>query len=194
MPNQYDRPDAQPSLVKSSLRELKALIDLLSGLYMKMSTRLWLDRLNKEKYSNIPGETGNIGDSLEEYFERTAADPSASVSATPAESHWDEAPHRPAVIPADQSIVSRLARFFRRKNRPGHLPPQLGEKLQSSALEHINKAMRLSRQGNREGAKLHARLAEDAMREAGRYMQDDAYLDFKQKVETRLKSMGVRRV
>jgi len=194
MSNEYDSPDSQPSLMKSSLRELKALIDLLSGLYMKISNRLWRDRLDTEKYSNIAGETGKLGDSLEEHFEKTAADPSDSISATPADSNWDEAPDRSAVIPTEGSIASRLGRFFRRKNRPGHLPPRLGEKLQSSALGHINKAMRLSRQGNREGAKLHARLAEDSMREAGRYMQDDAYLEFKQRVETRLKSMGVRRV
>lgn len=55
--------------------------------------------------------------------------------------------------------------------------PYLGEKLKDSTWSHIHAAQLQARQGNTINAKLHAGIANDALKEAAHYMSDKDYKD-----------------
>ena len=53
--------------------------------------------------------------------------------------------------------------------------PYMGEKLKDSTWTHIHAAQLQARQGNISNAKLHAGIANDALKEAAHYMSEDDY-------------------
>lgn len=53
--------------------------------------------------------------------------------------------------------------------------PYMGEKLKESTWSHIHAAQLQARQGNIDIAKLHAGIANDALKEASHYMSEDDY-------------------
>ena len=53
--------------------------------------------------------------------------------------------------------------------------PYMGEKLKESTWSHIHAAQLQARQGNINNAKLHAGIANDALKEAAHYMNEDDY-------------------
>jgi len=55
--------------------------------------------------------------------------------------------------------------------------PYLGDKLKDSTWSHIHAAQLQARQGNTINAKLHAGIANDALKEAAHYMSDKDYQD-----------------
>jgi len=55
--------------------------------------------------------------------------------------------------------------------------PYLGDKLKDSTWSHIHAAQLQARQGNTINAKLHAGIANDALKEAAYYMSDKDYQD-----------------
>jgi hypothetical protein len=55
--------------------------------------------------------------------------------------------------------------------------PYLGDKLKDSTWSHIHTAQLQARQGNTINAKLHAGIANDALKEAAHYMSDKDYQD-----------------
>ena len=92
------------------------------------------------------------------------------------------------------SKVSRrfgaLARFFKReKPRSSVLQPHLSEKLKKSIREHINTALRFARQGDVSSAKIHANLANNALKEIAHYMSEEEYASFEAEVEKRLEEI-----
>jgi hypothetical protein len=67
--------------------------------------------------------------------------------------------------------------------------PRISEQLQSKTMEHINIALILAAEGNRDGVKLHIDLANSAMHTASRFMGHEDYKIFEEKVESRVKSI-----
>ena len=57
-------------------------------------------------------------------------------------------------------------------------------------MDHINKAISFARTGNEKAARIHADLAESAMKTAGRYMSDEEYSRFREEVEARMRVKG----
>ena len=55
--------------------------------------------------------------------------------------------------------------------------PYMGEKLKESTWSHLHAAQLHARQGNIDNAKLHAGIANDALKEAAHYMSEDDYKD-----------------
>jgi hypothetical protein len=156
-------------------------------------------RLNARQESTEPKEGVPIGDLLGDHIDKTAA-----ASAKPDTSATGEKPAAP--VPATESrpiasarkagqgrsgsgLFGALSKYFSRHRGSAHVEPFMREKMRSNTLDHINKAMVLAKRGDAQGAKIHAGLAENAMRTAGEYMSDEEYRQFKEKVETRLKSV-----
>lgn len=67
--------------------------------------------------------------------------------------------------------------------------PRIAEQLQSKTMEHINIALILAAEGNRDGVKLHIDLANSAMQTASRFMGHEECNIFEEKVENRVKSI-----
>lgn len=82
----------------------------------------------------------------------------------------------------------QLSSYFSRQALIGK-HPHMDEKMCSSAMQHINLALHLAGQGNKEGAKVRIHLAESAMHTASRFMTHEDYERFEQKVEHRLQEI-----
>jgi hypothetical protein len=67
----------------------------------------------------------------------------------------------------------------------------VGEKIKSRALEHMNKALLLARQGDRVNARLHADIANSAVKEAARFMTEGEYGEFVDLIKERLSKFKV---
>ena len=67
--------------------------------------------------------------------------------------------------------------------------PYLGEKLKDSTWSHIHAAQLQARQGNIINAKLHAGIANDALKEAAHYMSDKDYKDLCDEVTAIFKNL-----
>lgn len=95
--------------------------------------------------------------------------------------------------PAIPGLFGALSQRFARHRSQAKLEPFMAEKMRANTLDHVNKALGLARQGNAQGARIHARLAETAMETAGEYMSDGEYSQLKETVEARFHSSSSHR-
>jgi len=70
------------------------------------------------------------------------------------------------------SSVSRPKKIYKSKITPD---PYMGDKLKDSAWSHIHAALLHARQGEAITAKLHADIANEALKEAAHYMSEEDY-------------------
>ena len=91
------------------------------------------------------------------------------------------------VIPTDPELNE--IREYNRTKVARRQQPHISDQLQSKTMEHINIALILAAEGNRDGAKLHIDLANSAMHTASRFMNHEDYKAFEVKVETRVRSI-----
>jgi hypothetical protein len=172
------------------LFDLGGLLDSLYRLYLQISHRLLDGRLEFNDTPTSPRDV-NIGSKLDRRLADVAAvageqDGDKSAAAVGAASAARPVPQRPEGRVG--GLRGMLVRGFRR--RPVTRSQQhLGEKMQASTWEHINKAHLAARQGKLETARMHAGLAQNAMETASRYMRDEEYEAFKTDVEARIHSI-----
>lgn len=86
------------------------------------------------------------------------------------------------------SDLGQLGQYNIRKAILNH-HPHIDEQLRSSTMEHINLALHLAREGNKDSARLHIELAQSALHTASRFMSHEEYELFEQKVEHRLEAI-----
>jgi hypothetical protein len=65
--------------------------------------------------------------------------------------------------------------------------------MQTNTLNHINKALRLAKQGNSQGAYIHAELADNGLKMASEHMSTMEYVAFRTVVMQRLETVGRKR-
>lgn len=189
-------PDSRPQKRVSLVDELQALIHSLQTLYLQISSRLLYSRMVTKSEPTASRESPQIQDLLANRINRAAAtseetaradtekEPALTVPAStggsiPPTGARDPGHTRP-------TLFNALSGYFTRRRSSVHFHPFMREKMQANTLEHINKALALARQGHAQGARIHAELAESAMKTAGEYMSDDEYHRFRDDVETRL--------
>jgi len=180
------------------MTELRALLNALRDLYLSMGTRLLNKRMQPPSSSPTAGSNTNIADSMRNHIEQTAAqtatseqsdpnaDSPAGVQATAGKAA-SGGRNQEALRPG---LFDGLARRFRRNRQAGKLEPHLREKMRANTFAHINKSMRFARQGKSEAAKIHAELAESAMKTASEYMTEEEYRAFEQHVKEKLAAIG----
>jgi len=176
--------------------ELQTLLSSLLGLYSQVSSRLLSSRMSTQQGPATPREGLPIVDLLDHHIEQTAAaaQQSRSTASDEAASATPAAPESRSIAAAGKTgprrsgsgIFGALSSHFGRHRNATHSEPLLREKMRANTLEHINRARVLAKRGDAKGAKVHAALAESAMRTAGEYMSDEEYRQFKEEVETRL--------
>ena len=82
--------------------------------------------------------------------------------------------------------VKELSRYFKSGPGGGDLHPDIEEKLEHSAWEHIHTAIRHARQGNFSGAKMHVDIACSACHELAHYKTDEQYQAFLREVDLQI--------
>ena len=170
---------------------LQALIETLHRMMISVSERLRHVHIHHRKQMEHAKSSydiwAKIGSRIEQIHtesqERPAMDPQVSEPARPGQS--SARPYDTHVAPGR---FSALSKYYTRKTIAEH-HPHMDEVLRNRTMEHISSALQMARKGNRDGAKLHVNVAENAMHTASRFMNHDDYEAFERHVEQRLESL-----
>lgn len=185
------------------LDELHGLLDSLLTLYWRARAMLLESRLRETQEAAGPPRKSDIEATLGHYIDRTvpaieAPEPAGSgKTERPAASPPKAKPAEPrrqvkVAITAPSGALGGLAKYLRGRSRAAVIRPHLGEKLQQRTWEHIASAVKHAQRGKKDGARLHATLAENAMTEASRYMAPARYDAFEKGVKEKLRTLEGR--
>ena len=82
-----------------------------------------------------------------------------------------------------------LSDYLQTRDRLTAVQPHLGDQMRESTWKHLVASMRLAQQGDEKGAKVHAELAHNAMKEASIYLTEEEYAAFEAEVKERLATL-----
>ena len=99
-------------------------------------------------------------------------------------------PYSPEKTPSSGMGVGELSVHFRNSHIHSALFCDVGERLISSTWEHIDASLRTAREGDVKMAKLHIDLANNAFKEAARYLPAPLYASFSQDVKKALEQIN----
>ena len=161
-------------------RLLRALHELYHKLY-HMDLRKRINFYNRNTGTN---KSPDISASLTKHIDKLApaskpTSPGATSTATARFSKRASKPdntklpnHQPGWLNKVVSSIIRPKKIFTSKITPD---PYMGDKLKDSTWSHIHKALLYARQGEANTAKLHADIANEALKEAAHYMSEEDY-------------------
>lgn len=78
---------------------------------------------------------------------------------------------------------SEFAQHLKQRKSSSVTQPHIGDSLKASAWEHIHTAIRHAKQGEIDSAKLHTKIAGQALDEAGHYLNDADYAELVYQIE-----------
>jgi len=184
--------------------ELKSLIDTLQDLQKKISAKLLEERMRPPEVSGAIRDGADIDSLLMSCIDSSVRDASAArdvgkspqTETTEPEGGENESGGTRVEPESTREAFLRpneLSEHLKRQVSTRELDQRMGKKLQANTLEHINRALRLAKQGNREGAYIHAELAEKAMNLACEYLSEMEYEAFRRDVEEWLEAAAGKR-
>jgi len=74
-------------------------------------------------------------------------------------------------------IETEFAKYLKERKHSLVTNPYIGNKLKESVWEHIHSTIRYARQGDVDTAKLHSKIAANALEESGHYLNNEDYSD-----------------
>jgi hypothetical protein len=173
--------------------EIKTLIGTLQALYSRLAQMVIGVRGQAGPKKGGGGSEQGVENLLSERMEKLVA-----VSEREGKGFKGEATpgtlHSPPSVGAQRShrrppegaAEPEFTQHFHDRGADELVGASVGEKIKSRALEHMNKALLLARKGDRENARLHADIANSAVKEAARYMSEGEYGEFVNLVKERL--------
>jgi len=174
---------------------LKKLMDSLQVLYSRLSTLILnrrMERYRKERSVHLDKQ---ILTALHDIFEKTSnpenlqagADNGGPEELVSRESNTDPKAKRSnaAAAASHSDLSSHLHSNLSKSSDSGHL----GEKLKASAWDHIHTSLRTAREGKSDLAKMHAGLANEALRQASHHMTDEEYIELKTSILEELQKL-----
>lgn len=192
----------EQSLVKRGLpdRDLGILLGILRRLHHQIRALLWQTWMDKHRPTETPRADVDIANRMRDHLERAAAEAGKGAGHN-ADPRDHDRPYRTPLRGRGQNkhkldgkdLPLTATEFSRHLQNTGGgrvmEPRLLGERMQKSTLEHINQALLLARSGDTAGAKLHAGLAENAMKTAAHHMAPASFASFSAAVEERLRTL-----
>lgn len=187
--------EPQTSAAPISSSALHRLLEDLQGLMREIRRRVCDDRRRYHASRNqqqIPNS--NVGDIINRYVaacsrkqdasNATGQHPTTVEHAAPPSTPVDRTQH--LVIDPTSATNRELSGHFHRNG----LPSPLAERFRHSAWDHIHAAIRLAKSNDVGGARLHAQLADNSLKEAARYMEEQEYQRFIDEFEDSLERIA----
>ncbi len=182
--------------------ENNALFSSLQKLYSRVMLRAYDARTQAYRKNGQGAQEHDISTSLTGQLDKLAASGAAAASnGAPPVSRQPRSP-APARTPvpsrkrtdSEQELVTRTLEGLSRDLKSGHTgavsQPAMSHKLKSSAWTHLHAAVRLARQGDVAASKVHADIANQALKEVAHYMTDTDYAAFVAEVESELSDIA----
>ena len=158
----------------------------LHALFLNLAHDLHLRQLKNSQLSE-PKEAMDLWGQLSEYIENVKV---VEVENPPLElvqqSASSEAGSRKPVVPQPAIRHENPAQHLLESIRVTE-HPRIKEQMYRSAMDHINTAYLLAHHGDKSGAKLHIELSENAVHTASRFMGDEEYKQFQEKILNRIR-------
>jgi len=166
-----------------SKQGINRLLYNLYKLYYKLCDRDLRKRMSIYHRNTSANDTPDISTSVKNNFDKLAPDSkpsSAAASSVAVKSSNKSAKPSSEKQPSTQPgwLNKVVSGFNRPKNKfASKIAPNqyMGEKLKDSTWSHIHTALLHARQGDVSNAKLHADIANDALKEAAHYMTEEDY-------------------
>jgi hypothetical protein len=168
----------------TSSQKDKSLLGSLRKLFSSI-VMLHMQNLARPKRKGVAeGVPQNVMSSLSECIEKlaeNAARDAGTAASLPAGTVGnsevrDSAPLMPVSSP--QMEVGRLSVFFRNAHRHSAVSLDAGDRLMQHTWEHIHASIRIAHQGDVKTARLHVELANNAFKEASRYLSPPVHERF----------------
>lgn len=176
----------------------RSLLTDLKRLYSHISLSLLNKRMGAY-HKDIPTVSSqDVSARLSDQIEKLAASEQSRPKSEPGGNEVTEESLTEPVLdsepdkPRKKTVLGRIANVFSHylKGRAGNeLNPQLSEKLKNSVWTHLHTALRHARQGEVVTAKLHADIANHALKEVAHYMSQDGYVEFSAEVDKMLEQI-----
>lgn len=176
-------------------RDLGILLNVLHRLHHQIKALLWRTWMDKHRPGEAPRAEVAIATRMRAHLEQAAAEAARAAEEENGESATTHrargrTPRRKSETKHNVLMATEFSRHLQRTGGGRILEPRLlGERMQKSTLEHINQALGLARAGDTAGAKLHAGLAENAMKTAAHHMSPAGFAAFSATVEERLRAL-----
>jgi len=152
---------------------IKTLLLALQKLYSRMASRVLHHRMSSTRKAS-PAETEHdIAAMLSDHISELAATSESNIKdgipsqASPSTS-----------TPKASGKLSGLAKYFRRRPSTPLMQRHVGAKIKKRARDHIYSSLLLASEGDAEAARIHANIADLAMKESANYMSAEEYATF----------------
>lgn len=165
-----------------------SILRRLQRLYTRLVLQILHQRMQSYRKSHHARPDQEISTVLYDYIDKAPApvtETSPESRAPLAQTHAQTtAPHSSSPIQTDEppSIMTMtrdgLALLFQKMSTGPTIDPAMNDKLKKSAWDHIHAVHRFTRQGDRTSARLHANIANNALKEAAHFMSEDDYAVF----------------
>lgn len=176
--------------------EQGSLLQTLQWLRSRMLQLLFSNRIDAYHQSNHANVAHDIGEQLSGHIDKIAQ----SKGISPSELNCEIPSRRPRTATSSTDKKAKkgkltrsfveLSSYFRTRRNGGTVNPHVADSLRDSTWEHIHTALRLAREGNICAAKLHADIANNALKEAAHHMSEEDYGAFKEKVDAQLGNLN----
>ena len=180
--------------------ETGGLLQLLKGLISRVS-QLDLEK-RKSAYRSQAGGHQDITSVLDHHLSRIAASQPAPRAPGSGQQPSAATASKVAAASANHSSgnsatsagpgVSDFSDYFKSRNGASDTSPYLADKLVNSTWTHIHTAVMHARQGDLVNAKLHAQIANQALKEAAHYMSDEEYAQLSQEIAQAMQQLDVQ--
>ncbi len=169
--------------------EYHRLLIAIKALYSKVTLRALHVRMHSNSKTFKSNHHQYITEKLNRHIERLAnfeEQMTKDIGATP-----DSIKHIKTSENADTGhdnkkislvIYDGLSKFFKINKTHDEQQSYVGDKLKNSTWTHIHAALRMTRQGDKSSAKLHADIANSALKEASHFMSVEEYKVFCEQV------------
>ena len=173
---------------------LHSLLHAMQKIYSGIMSSLVRERITSYHEGNGSRLDDDIGTSLNHYIDSVTSTTATAQTQDMSEMTDPPLPGRAELSQktgqsanqATLDIQTPLTDHFKKNKSYSELSPHIGEKLQNSAWEHTHTAIRLAHRGDIATAKLHANLANNAIKELGHYLSEADYTEFKNAIKAEL--------
>ena len=167
-----------------SHHETNKLIHALHDLFLKVSNFELVKRISSYRHKSASGL--DISAPLSKHIDKLVVENKRTISQLPnAVTNRSYTEHEFQKIVSASSQSSRLkkkldglARHYKKSAGKTESAQYMGERLKSSTWSHLHVASMEARRGDAVAAKIHADIANQALKEAAHYMSDEEYKVF----------------
>lgn len=180
----------------ASNQDSASLLDALKQLYSRFMALHAESRARSSLNSSNTAGTQKIVSSFSQCIDNLSARATTNAGIT---SEQQQIPkpknHSPNQATINRDSSSRvepgeLSKHLKKTHRQTGISLDTGDKLMQSTWEHFHAAIRLARQGDKKGARLHMELSNNALNEAAHYLSESEYSRFSKDVMKALEEIN----